>query len=299
MNRPCALTIGNFDGVHAAHRCIMRRVLALAREHGWQSAVLTFDPHPAKVVAPQRAPRLLTTIDERCALMRQEGIDRVEVLPFTPETAALTPEQFVRQVLVDRMHARAVLVGENFRFGKRASGDTGTLRELGRAYGFTAEIVDPVRRRGRVVSSTEIRRLIEQGNVSMACRLLERPYALEGAVVHGHGIGSKQTVPTLNLDTAAEVLPATGVYITRTRSGDRSWPSITNVGFRPTFAGDHLTIETHLLSPLHDEAPDRICIEFLHRLRPERKFPSPQELKSQILKDAARAQTYFRRTGKC
>ncbi|MGI8742665.1 MAG: bifunctional riboflavin kinase/FAD synthetase [Bryobacteraceae bacterium] len=297
MSRPCAVTIGNFDGVHAGHRHIMRRVVAIAREHGWTPAVLTFDPHPAKVVAPDRAPRLLTTLDQRCQLMRQEGIERILVLPFTPELAKLTPEEFVPQILADKMQARAVLVGDNFRFGHRASGDTRLLRELGERYGFTTEIVNGVRRHNRVVSSTEIRRLIEQGSVGLACRLLERPYALEGEVVSGHGVGSKQTVPTLNLNTQAEVLPAAGVYVTCTHADQRHWQSITNVGFRPTFDGDHLTIETYLLSALAGESPGRIRVEFLHRVREERKFPSPEALKTQILKDVARARTYFRRTG--
>lgn len=298
MTCPSAVTIGNFDGVHAGHRHIMRRVVAVAREHGWVPAVLTFDPHPAKVVAPDRAPRLLTTLEQRCELMRKEGIERIEVLPFTPEIAKLTPEEFVRQILIDKMRAGAVLVGDNFRFGHRAAGDTRMLRELGERYGFTTEIVEGVRRHNRVVSSTEIRRLIGQGNVSLACRLLERPYSVEGEVVSGHGVGSKQTVPTLNLHTNAEILPAIGVYVTRTHAGERYWPSITNVGFRPTFEGHDLTIETYLVAPLAGETPQRITVEFLHRVREERKFPTPEALKTQIMKDVARAQTYFRRTGK-
>lgn len=292
-----ALTIGNFDGVHAGHREIMRRVVSVARENGWQPAVLTFDPHPTRVVAPDRAPRLLTTLDRRIQLIRAQGIQRVEVLPFTHEIAKLTPEEFVRQMLVERLHAGAILVGENFRFGHRASGDIVTLRELGERYGFTTEALPHVKRRNRVASSSEIRRLIELGNVSLACRLLERPFTLEGAVVSGHGIGSKQTVPTLNLETACEVLPARGVYVTRTSDAGsgRKWESITNVGYRPTFGGDRLTVETFLLSPLQGETPARISVEFLHRIRDEKKFDSPEALKAQILRDVARTQTYFRR----
>ncbi len=297
---PCALTIGNFDGVHAAHRHIMRRVVEIARLHGWKPAVLTFDPHPTKLVAPERAPRLLTTPEQRSELMREEGIDRVLILPFTPEIAKLTPEEFVRRILVEKLQARAVLVGDNFRFGHRASGSTTTLRELGERYGFETEVAGAVCLRGKIVSSSEIRNLLAVGNVALACRLLKRPYALEGEVIKGHGIGSKQTVPTLNLDTAAEVLPATGVYVTRTHDlvDKRKWDSITNVGFRPTFEGDQLTIETYLLSPFSGATPSRIRVEFLHRVRAERKFPSPEALKAQIMKDVGRAQAYFRR-GTC
>jgi riboflavin kinase/FMN adenylyltransferase len=294
---PCALTIGNFDGVHAAHRHIMRRVVEIARVNGWNSAVLTFDPHPTKLVAPERAPRLLTTPKQRCELMQQEGIDRILVLPFTPDIAKLTPEQFVRSILLDKLQARAVLVGDNFRFGHRASGDRRTLMELGERYGFKTEIARAIRVRGRIVSSSEIRNLIEAGKVALACRLLNRPYRVEGKVMTGHGIGSKQTVPTLNLDTAAEVLPATGVYITRTNDlvDNRKWDSVTNVGFRPTFDGDRLTIETYLLSPLSGASPNQIGVEFLRRVREERKFASPEALKAQIMRDVGRAQAYFRR----
>ena len=297
---PSAVTIGNFDGVHAAHRHIIRRVVEIARLYGWNSAVLTFDPHPTRLVAPDRAPKLLTTPEQRCELMCEEGIDRVLILPFTPAIAQLTPEEFVRGILVEKLQARAVLVGENFRFGHRASGNIRTLRELGERYGFEVEVAGAIHLRGRLVSSSEIRNLLAAGNVALACRLLQRPYALEGEVIKGHGIGSKQTVPTLNLDTAAEVLPATGVYITRTHdlADKRKWDSITNVGFRPTFDGDRLTIETYLLSAFSGATPSRIRVEFLHRVREERKFPSPEALKAQIMKDVGRAQAYFRR-GTC
>src|SRR5947209_1729245 len=187
---PCAVTIGNFDGVHAAHRHIMRRVVALARSHGWHSAVLTFDPHPTKLVAPDRAPRLLTTPEQRCELMSEEGIDRVLILPFTPEIAKLSPEDFVHQILVEKLQARAVLVGENFRFGHRAAGDTQLLRELGDRYGFETEVAGAVRRHNTLVSSSEIRRLIESGKVALASRLLQRPITLNGTVLHGQGIRS-------------------------------------------------------------------------------------------------------------
>lgn len=295
---PCAITIGNFDGVHAGHREILRRVAVLAHEHGWHAAALTFDPHPTRLVAPDRAPRLLTTLERRCELMQEEGIDCILILPFTAEIAKLTPEQFVREILVNRLGARAVLVGDNFRFGNRAAGTIETLRELGRKYGFEVEVVNPVTRRHRRVSSSEIRRLIATGQVSLACRLLETPYALEGRVIAGHGVGSRRTVPTLNLDTSAsEILPARGVYITRTTDlGDgRRWHSVTNVGIRPTFDGHDLTVETFVLAPLEGHDPEQIRVEFLRRLRDERKFESAEALKAQILKDVKRTRTYFRR----
>ena len=297
---PVAVTIGNFDGVHAGHRYIMRRAVEIALEHGWQPAVLTFHPHPMRLLAPERSPRLLTTVEQRCQLIAQQGIERVLVLPFTREISQLSPEDFVRLILVDAMQARFVLVGENFRFGHRAAGNTETLRELGARYGFETEVVGAVRRRNRVVSSSEVRRLIDAGDVSMACRLLERPFALEGVVVSGQGIGSRQTVPTLNIETSSEVLPAVGVYVTRTchPASGRIWDSITNVGYRPTFDGHGLTIETFLLSAFDGVTPEAIRVEFLHRVREERKFASPDALRAQIMLDVARTQTYFRRRAK-
>lgn len=295
---PCALTIGNFDGVHKGHRRIIRRVVDVARDNGWKAAVLTFDPHPTRVVAPDRAPKLMTTPRQRCAILRELGVQEVLILPFTPELARLEPEEFVAQILMEKLRVRAVLVGENFRFGSRHSGDTRMLAELGARYGFRTEVVPSVYERRRTISSSAARRLITEGQVRLAGRVLAGPYGIEGDVIAGRGVGSKQTVPTLNLSTAAEVLPAAGVYITRTidLADGRRWPSVTNVGYRPTFGGTGLSIETYLLAPLDGPSPARIRVEFLRRLREERKFETPQALKAQILNDAGRAQAWFRRS---
>lgn len=294
---PCALTIGNFDGVHAAHRRILRRVKAVADDLGLKAAALTFDPHPTRIVAPERAPRLMTTPEERCELMAQEGIQSALILEFTRELSELSPDEFVRRVLADALQARAVLVGDNFRFGHAQAGDVVTLASLGSRFDYRVEVVHAIRIRGQIVSSSVIRRCVESGNLSRACRLLERPYGLSGEVVRGRGVGSTQTVPTLNLAPLAEVLPARGVYITRTVDLDnaRRWQSITNVGVRPTFDSGALSIETFLLSRLDGGTPKRIRVEFLRRVRDEREFDSPAALREQILKDVSRAQTYFRR----
>lgn len=295
--RNCAVSIGNFDGVHIGHRRIFRRVVELARECGWKPSILTFHPHPAKIVAPDRAPKLLNTPEQRIELMKAEGIEQAFVLPFDIRFAQTTPEEFVRDVLVDKLGAKAVLVGENFRFGNKQRGDVALLSALGEKYGFLTEITTGVTLRNRLVSSSEIRRLIVAGDVSTACRMLGRPYSVQGAIVPGQGVGSRQTVPTLNLATDAEVLPAAGVYITRTMDPDdqRVWNSITNIGYRPTFDGQDLTIETFLLSEPPVTAPVRIRLEFLKRVRDERKFETPEALKAQIMLDVKRAHTYFRR----
>jgi riboflavin kinase/FMN adenylyltransferase len=295
---PSALTIGNFDGVHAGHRRILRRVRDLAAAQGLRPSVLTFDPHPTRVVAPERAPRLMTTCDERAALMAREGIEQVLILPFGPAIAQLSPVQFVADILVGKLGVRVVAVGDNFRFGHKQAGNIEVLRRLGERFGFTTEVVPAVTIRGVVVSSSELRRRVTAGDVARAARLLERPYSLEGAVVSGHGVGHKQTVPTLNLHPTAEVLPQTGVYITCTDDLDsrRRWQSVTNVGRRPTFGGDEgISVETFLLEPMGGDSPARIRVSFLWRLRAERKFENPDALKAQILRDVGRAQAYFRR----
>ena len=293
---PSALTIGNFDGVHAGHRYLMRQTALLAAEGGWKASVLTFDPHPAYIVAPSKAPRLMTAIARRCELMQEDGIEQVLVLPFTPEIARLTPEQFVEDLLVRRMGVKAVVVGEDFRFGARQAGSSALLQSLGARLDFKVKLIEPVLVRGERVSSSLVRRHVELGEVTHAARLLSRPYSLDGAVVPGEGIGRRQTVPTLNLAPESEVLPASGVYVSCTRDLEtgRKWQSITNVGFRPTFNGQSLSIETFLLSALDPPTPGRIRVSFLWRVRDERKFESPEALKAQIFQDVARANAYFR-----
>ncbi|HEY2844995.1 MAG TPA: bifunctional riboflavin kinase/FAD synthetase [Bryobacteraceae bacterium] len=296
--KPCALSIGNFDGLHRAHRRLLETTVEAARDAGVRPAVLMFDPHPSCVVAPERAPRLLTSVEERCELIREQGIENILVQPFTTQLAQLTPEEFARQFLHDGLDVRVVVVGENFRFGCKQAGDTQTLKELGASLEFEVRLLETVRWRGRRVSSGEVRKLVLEGNVAMAARLMQRPHSITGDIVPGHGVGSKQTVPTLNLRTDAQVIPADGVYVTRTSDldGDRRWNSITNIGHRPTFgAGDPLSIETFLLDPLADPTPAAIRLEFLRRVRAERKFESPEALKAQILKDVGRAKAYFRR----
>lgn len=299
---PSAVAIGNFDGVHAGHRALLANTVRLARETNSRASVITFHPHPTMIVAPERAPKLLTNHEERAELIRQQGIEQLLILHFHRSLSQLTPEEFFHQVLREALGARAITVGDNFRFGQGQAGNAGTLKELGAGYGIEVEALAPVRRRGVVVSSSEIRNLLARGQVSKAARLLERPYSLSGSVVPGAGRGSRETVPTLNLETHSidgewKALPANGVYITRTTCLDtgRLWPSITNNGMRPTFDGRHLTVETFLLAPLEGPGPARIRIEYLRWVRGEKKFASAEDLRAQILRDAGRAQTYFRR----
>lgn len=297
---PSIVAIGNFDGVHTGHRQIMRRVVELGRAKAAIPTILTFDPHPARVLAPDRAPKLLMTVDQRLRNMHAEGIEAVLLLPFSLELAKLSPDEFAERILAQTLNARVVLVGEDFRFGYKQAGNIDALRTLGQRLGFELEPVPAILRRGERISSTAIRKLVEASRVSLACRMLGAPFALEGEVVKGRGIGSKQTVPTLNLAPRNEVLPKTGVYVTRTRdlASDNEWPSITNVGYRPTFDGEGLTVETFLLGPIEGGAPDEIELSFLAFVRDERKFESPDALKAQILKDVGVAQRLHRRLTK-
>jgi riboflavin kinase/FMN adenylyltransferase len=294
---PCAISIGNFDGVHTGHKALLAVAQRYASNLRVSPAVLTFHPHPAVFVAPDRVPEMICGLEERVSRLRAAGAERIMVLPFNNDLARLTAEEFVAKIVVAGLQAKAVFVGENFRFGYQRGGDSETLERLGHQYGFTAHFIKPVMLRGQMVSSSLIREYLGQGKVSLAGRMLGRCFSLEGGVVAGHGIGSRQTVPTLNLRVAPGLLAPRGVYVTETfePSTGRRWPSITNAGYRPTFGGDELTVETFLLSPLEAHAPEHIQVHFRRRLREERQFPDAEALKTQIFKDVARAKNYWHR----
>jgi riboflavin kinase / FMN adenylyltransferase len=297
---PCALTIGNFDGTHLAHQALFREVALLARARGWRAAALSFDPHPACIVAPDRAPKRITTFEQRVDVMAACGIEQVLILPFTRELSQVSPRDFVHEILSASLRTRAIVVGDNFRFGHKHAGDMHLLAELGLQLGFSTHIEPAIRSRYGVISSTLVREAVFSGRMAMAQRLLGRPYSLAGPVVPGHGIGGRQTVPTLNIAPSSEVLPPNGVYISRTRDVDsgRVWNSITNAGCRPTFDGGPISIETFLLDPFDGRTPARIEVQFLRHVREEKKFDSPEALKAQIFRDVARAHAYHRRVAR-
>ncbi|HEX4769404.1 MAG TPA: bifunctional riboflavin kinase/FAD synthetase [Bryobacteraceae bacterium] len=295
---PCALAIGNFDGVHAGHKALLRTMAEYATHHNVPIAALTFDPHPAAIVAPERLPKMICTVPERIELLQQAGAERVVVLPFTRELSQQTPREFAEHCLVQGLHARAVFVGENFRFGHKQAGDTTALAKLGRELGFETSFLPPVVIRREIVSSSRIRRHLRANEVEIAGRLLDRCFSLKGPVIPGHGIGSKQTVPTLNIPPTPGLVQPLGVFVSETIDSlsGRRWASITNVGNRPTFGGEDITIETFLLDPFTGDPPSEIEVRFRHFVRAEKKFETAEELKKQILADAAHAQAYWRRT---
>jgi riboflavin kinase/FMN adenylyltransferase len=291
------MAIGNFDGIHLGHQAILRAAVERAHALNAVSTALTFDPSPRKVLRPESAPLRLSTNAQRMEWFNLLGLEAVVVLPFTLDLARLSPEEFVEQILVRDLHVKAVLVGENFRFGHKQAGDVKLLSELGTKYGFEVVIVPPVVYRGEVVSSTIIRREVAEGDVSHAARLLGRPFALTGEVVSGTGTGHRFTFPTLNLAAEQELLPARGVYITRAclEGESRSHRSVTNIGMRPTFNGSALSVETHLLDAQLATTPKRMEVRFWKRLREEKKFSGPDELRAQIARDIARANKFFSR----
>jgi riboflavin kinase/FMN adenylyltransferase len=291
------LAIGNFDGIHLGHQAVLRAAVDLARNRNAVSTALTFDPSPRKVLHPESAPLRLSTNAQRMEWFNALGLEAAVVLPFTLDLARLAPEEFAEQILVRDLQVRIVLVGENFHFGHKQTGNVNLLKELGTKYGFDVVIIPPVEYRGEVVSSTIIRREVAQGDVSHAGRLLGRPFAITGEVVSGTGTGRKFTFPTLNLAAQQELLPARGVYITRTLlDGEKcSRRSVTNIGVRPTFNGSALSVETHLLNFQETATPKAIEVRFWRGLREEKKFSGPEELRAQIARDIATANRFFSR----
>ena len=291
------LAIGNFDGIHLGHQAILRATVERAHALSAVSTVLTFDPSPRKVLRPESAPLRLSTIAQRLEWFNALGIEAAVIMPFTLELSRLSPEEFVEQILVRDLQVKAVLVGENFHFGHKQAGNVKLLKELGARNGFEVVIIPPVECHGEVVSSTIIRREVAEGDVSHAGRLLGRPFALTGEVVTGTGTGRKFTFPTLNLAAEQELLPARGVYITRTvLEGETcSHRSVTNIGVRPTFNGSSLSVETHLLDFQPETTPKRIEVRFWERLREEKKFGGPEELRAQIAHDISAANQFFNR----
>lgn len=291
--KPTAMTIGNFDGVHVGHQKILRGVIERARSSGAMSAVLTFYPHPARVLRPDVAPGLLETLPQRLAEFDALGIAAALVLKFDKDLAQASAEEFARKYLVETLRTRAVFVGANFRFGHKQAGDVKLLERLGRENGFAVEIVEPVVVDGIVVSSSAIRQAVREGRIEEARKMLGRPFALAGEIRPGTGLGHKLVVPTLNLATEQETLPKNGVYATEVAVGGKNYQAVTNVGVRPTFDGQKLAIESHLLGFGDFLTSGALTVRFLTRLRDERKFSGAEALRAQILMDIKQAKELF------
>jgi riboflavin kinase / FMN adenylyltransferase len=296
---PTVAAVGNFDGVHLGHRAILDAVAAEARQTGARAVAITFDPHPEQFLRPERAPRLITPMPERLRLLAETGIDAVLVLPFDAALAALLPQEFARRILVSALSVTSMHEGQNFRFGQGAKAGVRELAALGEELGFSVRVHDAVRVRGLEFSSSAIRALVAAGDIRRARWMLDRHFSVLSTPASGRGIGTRLLVPTVNLARYDELLPAFGVYVTRLKVNGRAFQAVTNVGNRPTFGEASFAVESHILDfePIALGEQTSIELEFLLRLRGERKWPSPEALKQQIFKDVARAKRYFRLAG--
>lgn len=292
---PSLVSVGNFDGVHRAHAHVLSEIVQRARQYGVKAVAVTFEPHPARILRPDSGLKLLTPSAEKLRLLEATGIDAILVLPFGRDLSLMTPRQFSERILKKKLHAREVHEGYNFRFGHKAAGDVNLLAQLGREMGFEVKVYSEEKLRGETVSSSHIRKVIAQGRVSRARHLLARPFCILGNPGRGRGLGSKYTVPTINLARYEELVPKDGVYITCTRVASEQFESVTNIGNRPTFGADSFAIETHLLNfhPIELTPESEVEICFLQRLRDEIKFPSVEALREQIARDVRKARRYF------
>lgn len=289
------VSVGNFDGVHRAHRRVIANMVQRAHELDAKAVLVTFDPHPIKILRPDEAPPLLTPRDYRLRLLAETGIDALVVLPFSRDLSMMPPFEFAEEILAQALHAVEVHEGFNFRFGHRAEGDVERLREYGKKLGFDVVIYDPMKIRGNIVSSSQIRKLIQAGDMANARHLLARPFTMVSTPGRGRGYGSRYTVPTINLARYDELVPRNGVYITSLKVGNETFEAVTNIGNRPTFGADSFAIESHILNfhPIELTAETPVELTFLKRLRDEVKFPSVEALKEQIGLDVRRAKRYF------
>jgi len=298
IQRPTALTLGVFDGLHLGHQKIMQTVVERAKAVGAQATAITFDPHPRAVLHPASAPPLLQTLDQRLANFEVLGMEQAIVIPFDKEFASNPAEIFLRDIVHDRLQAKEVYLGKGFAFGKGRGGNIDLLRKVSADLGFVADEVPEVVLRGQRISSSKIRHLLSEGRVNLARRMLGRPYGIEGVIVRGDRRGHTIGFPTANLRPHNRVIPKFGVYATATLV-DGAWRrSITNVGVRPTFGQDlEPSIESYIFDFDGDLYGDVLRVRFLHRIRDERKFNGIDELKGQIAKDSDRALNYFKHEG--
>ncbi|MBF6569225.1 MAG: bifunctional riboflavin kinase/FAD synthetase [Candidatus Binataceae bacterium] len=283
------VALGNFDGVHLGHRSILKQAIDRARDCGGTAYALTFDPLPAKLLSPQRSPSLLVTPADKLELLRTAGVDGVIVIEFTLELSRVGARDFVQRYILGKIGARAVIVGHSVSFGHQRAGNAAAMIQFGRELGFHTMVAEPVKVDGVEVSSTKIRQLIGSGDIKAAGRLLGRNHFLSGIVVRGRERGRQMGFPTANLRSETECIPPDGVYAIRVILADGEYPAVTNIGVRPTFNEPERTIEAHIFDFARDLYGQRIRLEFVERIRSERKFESSQALASQIAADLNRA----------
>lgn len=280
-----AITIGNFDGVHKGHQALFERVKQWARDLDGQSVVMTFNPHPIEVLFPQKPLSFITSHQKKLDLIASCGIDATIVIPFDHEFSRMTAREFVEIVLVEKIGAKAIIVGYDYRFGKGREGDIAFLKELGKQHGFEVDVVSGIRLNDTTVSSTAIRQMIVHGQVKEANRLLGRFFEVSGTVIAGRKRGVTLGFPTANIRMPALASPRTGVYVVEAEIEGKTYGGAANLGYNPTFGDNELSLEVHLFDFNRDIYDKPITVRFIDRLRDERRFSGPQELVEQIRKD--------------
>lgn len=283
------LTLGNLDGVHLGHQALLRHAVEDARAWGGKSVVLTFEPHPLKILAPDRAPRLLLTHKDKLLLLQSFGVDIVIIQTFDRNFADVEADEFVRRYLVERLKIRKLWVGHDLRFGKNRKGRVEDLMRWGREAGFEVGVVGAIELNGARISSSRIRTMLEQGQVDEARRFLGRYHFVSGRVVAGHRRGRQLGFPTANIMPRTEVIPGDGIYATFLQAGARQWSGVTSVGLNPTFGQGPRTIETFIFDFEGDLYGQAVRLFFIQRIREERQFGSPEKLVEQIDQDVSRA----------
>jgi riboflavin kinase/FMN adenylyltransferase len=289
------LTIGNFDGVHKGHLSLFNKVKERAALIDGQSVVMTFEPHPIKVMMPENGPPLITPTQQKLKLMEDSGIDVILCVPFTQEFASISPQGFVKDLLVDRIGIKEIVVGYDYSFGHKRAGNIDLLKKMGDELGFKVHMVDKILLDETVVSSTTVRNLVQDGNLSEAKKLLGRHYQVCGTVIKGQNRGGRLLgFPTANLKLVDELTPKLGVYTVKVLIGENTYNGLTNIGYNPTFGNNVFSVETHILDFSGDLVGETIRVNFIERLRDEKTFKSVDELAEQIKKDTIRARELFK-----
>jgi len=279
------ITLGNFDGLHLGHQELIKLIIQRAKETASLSMVVTFRPHPLKILAPEKCPPLISIYEEKILLLEKLGIDVLVKIPFTLDFSAMEPRDFVKNVLCNLLGAKEIFVGCNYRFGKGRKGDIRMLRELGKEFGFVVREIEQVSLNGEVISSTRIRELIKNGEIEYAAKLLGRPYALCGIVIKGDGRGKGLGFPTANIASRHSLIPSNGVYAVRLFVRDKHYNGVVNIGIRPTFDAKSPAIETHIFDFDEDIYGEEITVYFIRKIREEKKFQDAEALIKQIMSD--------------
>ena len=279
------VAIGNFDGVHIGHQIIFRQAAEMARKQNGTSIAFTFEPHPLKIIAPERVPPILTSFRQKMELIEACGIDRVICADFTRQFADQQPRDFAKNILVGLIGVKEIVVGFDYAFGRGREGTIPYLKKMGEEFHFKVHVVDPIKLNGHLVSSSHVRELIEEGNVKTARDFLGRDYSIHGPVVHGHHTGHAIGFPTANLDTAKVQIPGTGVYAVRIQHAGKTFQGAVNIGFNPTFNRDRLSVEVHIFDFHENIYGQEVEVIFVDRIRSEMAFKSAEELVAQIKKD--------------